>query len=422
MPDYKRKKVKKSLSRKNARAINDEIIMKPEKKRVNSVVPQSDIKVVKGNTLKRKIKTRFILSCVAIISAAAIILSIILPVGIYENIVNITALVGHGKYPMDIVGADTVNSVSNGQYYYILTDTSITAYSNNGKLVFSDDHGFANPILSISDTRAVVYDQGGKLLHVYNLGGKIHTQETNYEIITANISRNGTFAVSTHSDSYTSVVNVYDKNFKQVFTWNSAKDIINNVLVNAKGNRLAVTTLNAVTGQYNSKMHILNFESADPLFTLDLENSIALSLINLGKGISVVSNDKYNFVHWSKFNSNEITAPGEVNLVRKGDSGLLLVFNRANDRSDNSVVLISNSGKKSKEFKINSIITDIQYSKGRVYYINDINVRILDNNGTTLREGTCNYGAERFNVVAPNSIATIDDNTITKIDIQKGEN
>ncbi len=422
MPDYKRKKVKKSLSRKKNRVDSDEIIMKPAKKRANSVIPQDDIKVIKGSSLKRKIKIRFFISVLAIVSAFFILLSFILPVSVYENIVNISALTGYGKYPLDVNGADIIDTVSNGSYYYVLTDTAITAYSNAGKLIFNDYHGLANPVISVSSTRAIVYDQGGKLLYVYNLSGKIYSYTAENEIITANISRNGTFAVSTHSDSYTSVVNIYDKNFKEIYTWNSAKDIINNVLLNSKGNRLAVTSLNAITGQFNSKMYILNFESANPLFTLELENSVALSITNLGKGIAIVSNDKYNFVHWSKFNTNEIKVSGETNLVRKGDTGLLLVINRANDRSDNTVVLVNKSGEKAKEFKINSMISDIQYSKGRVYYINDTNIHILDNDGNVLREGSCNYGVERFNVVAPNSIATIDDNIISRIDIQKGVN
>ena len=121
-------------------------------------------------------------------------------------------------------------------------------------------------------------------------------------------------------------------------------------MVNSNGNKIAVSTLSAVSGQYESKVLILDFESANALYTLDLDKSIVLSLENTGRGFSVITTDKYRFIHWSKFTTNEISASGEINVFRKNSSGVLLVFNRANDRSDNTVILISNKGTKVSEF------------------------------------------------------------------------
>ena len=184
---------------------------------------------------------------------------------------------------------------------------------------------------------------------------------------------------------------------------------------------MSVSTLNASSGEFTSKVMILNFESADPLYSLDLGDSVVLSLMNTGKGLSVVTKDNYRFIHWNKFNTNEIVSSGEINIVRKGDKGMLLVFNRANDRSDNTVILVSNKGVKSKEFSISNLITDIQYNKGRVYYITDTVVNILDNDGKILRYDDCNYGTKKFAIISSNSIATISDTEIVKTDIEKGE-
>ncbi len=422
MPDYKRKKIRKSSSNKKERQqLDNDIVMKPNKK-VKGIVPEQEIKVVRGAKYNRNVRNKFFLSLITFLALIYFIFYLILPVGVYENIVNASALLGQGKYPIDISGNDVINCVSQSQYYYVLSDTSIAAYSNSGKTILNDFHGFSNPILSTSATRAIVYDQGGKTIYVYNLGGLIQKIETKHEIITASISRNGYIAVATHSDSYTSVVTVYDKNFKQIFTWNSAKDIINNVLVNNSGNRLALSTFNASAGQYTSKMMILNFESADPLHTVDLGNSLALSLINSGKGVSVITSDNCKFVHWKKFNTNDVSCSGQINFVRKSDNGLLLVFNRANDRSDNTIVLVSNKGVKTKEFNINNFITDIQYSKGRVYYISDTNINILDSEGNILRYGNCDYGAQKFAVISSNTTAVVTDTKIIKTDIEKGDN
>ncbi len=419
MPDYKRKKFKKS-SKHNKINLKQKTIS--ERKSKVGIVPEKEIKVLRGAKFKRKEKIKITLVAIAFICVFSLILSLSLPVGLYENTVNFVSTLGFGSYPLSTSGSVTLNAVSNGSNYFVLTDTNVSAYSNAGKIIFDELHGFSNPVLTTSDTRALVYDQGGKTAYIYNLSGKINTVDLQHEIITASISRDGDFAIATHSDKYTSVVTVYNNKFKKVFTWNSAKDIINNVLVNSNGNKLAVTTLNAVSGQYETKLSIFNFKSADPLHTLDLKGSLPLSLINTGNGISIIAADKYKFIHWSKFSTNEITVSGEINLLRKSKNGVLLAYNRVNDRSDNTILLISNKGEKISDFKINNNIIDIQYKNGRVYSASDSVVTIFDKNGKTLRYGECVYGTQKIAIISSHSVAAITDSEIIDTDIkQKGE-
>lgn len=422
MPDYKRKKVHKGLRAKRERTVkSNDIIMKSTKHKYKSVVPENDIKIVRGAKLKQKQRVGVLLSVIAITSIICLVLSLVLPVSLYENIVNTFALVGHGSYPLNIYGSTVINAVSNDTHYYVLTDTNISAYTNGGKKIFTEMHGFSNPIICVSDTRALVFDQGGKNAYIYNLSGQIYSVETNDDIITANISRSGTLAIATHSDGYASTVYIYDKSCEQIFTWNSAKDIVNNVLLNSSGSKFAVSTVNAAAGQYVSNVLVQDLESADPLYSLNLDTSVVMALHDTGKGFSIIANDKYKFVSWSKFNTNEIVQTGEINLCRTAKNGTLLVFNRANNRSDNTVVIISNKGVKVSEFKLNGIITDISYSKNRIYYVSDNTVNILDRNGTVLRTELYDYGATKFTVIGSNSLALIADKQIIKTTIEKGE-
>ena len=423
MPDYKRQKFKKSSMPKR-KHINYEnkINMTPKKQSQTGVVPEDNIKVVRGTKYRRKQQTKVLIFAIIFISLVYIILSALLPGGLYENIANYSSLLGHGSFPVSVSGSNVLNTVSNGSYFYVLTDTNITAYANSGKIVFSELHGLSNPVLSVSATRALVYDQGGKSLYLYNLSGKIHDLQTKNEIITASISTNGDFVVATHSDSYTSVVTVYNSNYNEIYAWNSAKELINNVLINPSGNKLAVSTLNVISGQYRSKLMVLDFESADPLHTLDLGTSLALSITNTGKGISIICDNKYKFLQWSKFTTSELVVSGEINSFKNSKSGVLLTVNRANDRSDNTIILISKKGEKTSEFKINSAISDVQYEKGRLYSVCDTTVNILDKNGNILKTGTCNYQTQAIAVLSANSIAAVSDCEIIKINIQEGEN
>lgn len=424
MADYKKKKFKKPLFHKKHKTHSEDKIFMTDKRQKREKFDDfkdEEIKVIRGSKFKRKRQAKIILCVIAFIAITFIVLSALLPGGLYENTVNFIATLGHGTYPTSVSGGSILNVISNDSYFYILSDTNITAYSSGGKIIFDELHGFSNPILSVSSTRALVYDQGGKILYIYNLNGKIHTLTTKKEIITASISNDGDFAVATHSDSYTSVATVYDRDFNEVYTWNSAKEIINNVLVNTSGNKLAVSTFNVISGQYTSKLMILDYESADPLHTLDLGNSLAIKIGNTGSGISVICDNKYKFLHWSDFNTIDINVSGEINSFTNNKHGVMLTVNRANDRSDNTIVLISKKGEKTSEFKISNFITDIQYNKGRVYSLCDTSINIYDKDGNILRSGNANYGTRKIAVISPNSVASIGDSDIYKIDIEEGE-
>ncbi len=416
MPDYKRKKFRRFFGHKKNRIKREKRVENTRRtENTTGVVPEKEIKVVRGTKFKRIRRIKIISAILAVICTACIILSIVLPVGLYENLVNFFALIGPGSYPISVSGSSVMNTLSGGGYYFVLTDTNISAYSNAGKIVFDELHGFANPVITISDTRALIYDQGGTTVYIYNLGGKLHTIETDYEIITASISRDADFAVATHSDRYASVTTVYDKNAKKLFTWNSAKDMITNILVDTKGKKLAVTTLNADSGQFDTKLSVFEIKSGNTVYSTNLEGSIPLSLVNTGSGFSLICNDKYRFCDWASSSSNEVTTSGEINMFRNSKNGLLLVFNRANDRSDNTVILISKKGKKLSEFKINATITDIQYKDNRIYTVSDTTATVYAENGKILMSKDCGYGVVKLAVISSNAIAAVTDDEIIKI-------
>ncbi len=421
MSEYKRKKVKRPLKRKKTHRSVEKPIEMANKNKPTGIVPEEEIKVIRGKKFKRGRIGKIFAIIASVILIVCVVLSFVLPVSLYENLVNWVSLIGNGSYPISISGSEVISSVSNGSYYYILTDTNIAAYSNNGKIIFDELHGFSNPVMSVSETRALVYDQGGKNVYIYNLGGLLHTLETQNDILSASISRNGDFAVSTHSEKFASTVNVYNKNNKKIYSWNSAYDLIVNVLVDTKGKKLALTTLDVSSAQYDNKFLILeiNSDSADPIYTFDLKTSIPYSLANTGKGISLVCNDKYKYISWSDYSTNDIEFSGEINNFKNTKNGFVFTYSLSNNQNDNKVVLISKKGEKISEFNINSSITDIQLSKGRIYFINDSTVTIFDKDGKLLRNGNCNYGVKKFAVLSSNSIAAISDNEITTCDIEK---
>lgn len=426
MADYKRKKVKRSLFRKkNPKHTEKQNPVSKKQKSHNKEVtfdaPKEEIKVIKGSKYRKQRQLKIFICAISFIVLFFLILSAVLPGGLYENTVNFFATIGQGTYPTSVSGSTILDVAENGSHYYVLSDTNITAYSSSGKIIIDELHGFSNPIISVAGTRALVFDQGGKSLYIYNLSGRIHQLDTEAEIINASISEDGQFAVSTHSNSHTSVVTVYDEDFEVIYTFNSAKEIVNNVLVNTDGDMLAVSTFDVISGQYISKVRIFEFDSAKELHTFDVGNSLVIKMGNTGDGISIITDEKYTYLDWSDFSTSSIGVDGEINSFKNNSEGVLLTVNRPNDRSDNTIFLISEDGEKVSNFKISDSITDIEYYDGRVYSLCNTTIKIYDKNGKILRSGACGFGTKNIVVTSSDSVAAITYLEITEIDIEEGE-
>ena len=431
MPDYKKKHVnrlrgapKPKRAKKTAENISQDIEMQPSPARAKRAKAEpakneSPLKVVKGKKLERRRKTRIALSAAAVIIIAVTVLHLVLPVGIAENIGNLTALIGAGGYPVTLESSDTLNTVSRGGYYYVLSDTRLCAYSGGGKEIYSYMHGYENPVLKTSKTRALIFSQGGNEAAVYNLRSKKGTVKSNNEIITAGISDSGVYAVVTRSDKYASVVTAYDKRNKRIYEWSSATDTVNNVAVSPNGKKIAVSLFSAASGKFTSKISVLEFDSASPKYTDVIDGSLVYTLDGFhNSGFSALTENGYIFTEWSGFKKTEYKSDFSPAFLRSGSGGIAAVFNRESDRTDNRVVLFTKKGQVKSEFEFKGIISDIQVFGGHIYCISDTAVYLLSDSGGVLRKAECGFGAVRLAVLGSNTAAVITDNKIEIIKLE----
>ena len=429
MPDYKKKKVNRfgvHTSAKKRRAPakdgHDEIKMSHSRKPIKEETETDRFRVVKGKKLEKKHHIRIAAAVLVFFATVYGILTWLLPVSLPENIGNTVRTFGSGEYPIELSGSETVSSDMRNGYYYTLTDTSLYAFSNGGKQIYKKLHGYSAPVLKTSETRALVFDQGGGSLAVYNLSRKVNSiGDESVHIITAAISRSGVYAVAAKTDNYASTVTVYDRNGKEIYVWNSAKDTVNSIAVSPSGKKLAVSTVNASAGSCVAKVMVFTFDSADPTVSFDISDAPVYSLENLGKGFMVLTSKGGSFVDWSKYRKNDITNESELDMFRRGSGAAVMVFNRSSDKSDNKVILVSQKGEKQTEFDFKGVISDIEYTGGHIYVISDTAVYSYSKKGELLQSGECDYGCKRFAVIGTDKLAVMIDNRITTAVLQKEE-
>ncbi len=425
MADYKRKrrsafrsapKVDKKRMKGNAPSENIKMTSNEEEYK-----PQKNMRVLRGKKLEIKRRLRIAALIAAVLVIVLVGCELFAPAGLFETVSNMTLVIGSGSYPASLESTNTANAVSKGSYYYVLTNNSIIAYSNAGKKIFSYSHGFENPILKTSKTRALVFGQDTNQALIFTLRGLKSTIDTKQKIKNAAIGDDGTYALVTSADNYAAQVSVYKKNNKLVYEWFSSKELVNNVAVAPSGKKIAISTVCSKVGSYDSRLSVLNFKSATPLYEKVYEDTVIYNIdTSFTGGFSVLTANQFDFIKWSNYKTRSYENEYNTAMFRAGSSGMAVVYNRDSDKTDNRIAVFSKSGKLKNEIKFKGIITDFGIKDGNIYCISDTKAYILDKNGKIIRSGECGFGAVRICPIGQNTVAIVTDNTIDKIKLEQG--
>lgn len=425
MPEYKKKNVKRHR-RKIKNAVSDEIVMQKSNNRIKedkisdeSQKPssrQKKINIIRGNKIKRRQRRFFTIVACGLIALIFVVVSFITPTGIVESISNFSTSLKFGNdYPVKLSGGTLISARPQGNHLFLVSTTNFECYNNNGKNIFSYQHGYQSPIASISDARILLYDQSGKNYSIYNLSHEIVSTQTDNEILCANISRNGSYAIATLSDSYSSQVSVFNNKNENIFTWFCSDYIINSVVLSPNGKTLAVSAFSATDGAFVSKVYILKFDSATPKSEYNYDGLI-LGLNSSGtKGFTCVLENSVDFMTWRKGKCNTFSTEDNILLSTNYKANTLIVSGRLANKNENNVTVFNAQGKQKHSFVFNGIIDAIQYKGTNVYILSENNIYHYSLNGEFIDKDSCEFGSKFILPVSQKEVAAITDSVIQKI-------
>lgn len=431
MAEYKKKTAKKRTTKKVTRQTpkktvrdrNDDIVMRPVTKRThtdpqkNSKQTKSEngFRVVLGTKFLEQKKRILIFSIVFILLLAVVIFSALTPTGPFEFFQNKLLSLGNGSYPATISGNELLNANSADSLTYTLTDTHAEIYNKSGKELFSRQHEFNSPSLSVSSQRALIYDRGGKQLYVYNHSDVVHDIKLKNNIYCAAIGRNGSFAVATKSTGYASQVTVYNKNAKTKFIWYSSDELINAVTLSNNGRRIAVSTVDVVGGHYKSKVYVFKFSSANPIYTLEYDDVVySLETVSSSRFV-VITNSSVDYVKWNKGDKLQIENKYSLNVFRHGVGSVCAVVTGNN--SSNNILVLNKRGEQLASFDFDGPVSDITVYKKTIFILSDCYLFSFDFEGKELSpmKNLSSYG--RIFALDKNSVVALGNFGLDKINI-----
>lgn len=418
MPDYKKKNHKHSSKIKRSQRVSKEIKMRRKSDEFEEKPEQSKgkLRVVKGNKKRKQAISRGIFALVAVVGVSIALLNFLLPTGIGDFVTNSKYAFSAGEFPVELSGNDTLFSNKQGNLFYTLTDSNLEITSISGKKVLSSPHGFSKPVMRTSPTRAIVYEQGSTGLKLFDVDKPMLSKDFEDNIIAANLSRSGAYAVATTSKNFASKVTVFSKKSKMLFEWNSSVEIISDVALSPNGKQLAVAVFNGDNGKYVSKIYFFEYDSATPVHTVEYSGKLIYSLetqVNLG--VFALFEGGMDFVSWNKFAKKEFATDYNLRMYRATSRLCVLANSRSSDKKDTKFAAFSSSGSKKFEFEWKESITDFSILGDKILILSDTSVYLVDKNGNILKKGNAGFGGVSVQAVSTEKAVVITDNSILSV-------
>jgi hypothetical protein len=158
----------------------------------------------------------------------------------------------------------------------VLTDTSFIIYSKNGDKIDTRPHGINNPTAVFGGNKALIFDRGGKSFKVESRSAEEFSGNADYNITSASMASNGSFAVVTEADSYLSEVKIYSNSNTKIFKWDCVGGRI--IATALSGNNFAAVVVGVRDGNMFSDIYIYDISSNKPKVIKKYDDTLLYSI------------------------------------------------------------------------------------------------------------------------------------------------
>jgi WD40 repeat protein len=287
------------------------------------------------------------------------------------------------KFPIKIDGTSVQSAGLMGSNIALLTDTCFKIYSQNGNELVNHQHGYSNPAMVVTNKKAVIFDRGGKALIVYSRFKNEFDIKPEYAIVTADMNERGNLAIVTGTRGYIAELDVYDKNYNNIFKWYSAENYVVDVSISPDGQKAAVALINAENGDVKSSIYVFEFDKNEPLakntykgtsfFSVKWQNNDALTAIGDDKTLFFNGNGKQTKEY--NYNGRELRAYSD-----KFNNNIVLILSRYGLGRQSEMIELNSTGTQISNATLDTSAKCVDVDNNGIAVLSGNKVMLFDNN------------------------------------------
>ena len=273
-----------------------------------------------------------------------------------------------GDFPYTLDSSDKVSVQKQGSRLAVLTSSSVSVLDpGDANVEFTAVHGYANPIMKVSDSYLVTFDQGGKKLRLDYSGENLYEINSKTSVLCADVADNGNVAYATTSEEKRSDVYILSKTQDEKLKYSVSYGFVTNIAVSDNGKKVAFLAMNSQDAKLMSKLYLMNAGDSEPYAEFDISGSTILDIEFDSNKLFVIGNDFLSVVSGDDMKS--VIKQGSMNTVcfdYMPGGELVLAYNTYNNSTSNSIVRVGSSGSVKSTISVDGTIKDISCSSSEV--------------------------------------------------------
>ncbi len=313
------------------------------------------------------------------------------PTGVIEWLQSYFATLGGGSFPAPVSGSQVSSIGLRGAQPAVLTDTSLFFWNQSGKEIYCRQHGYSNPVLAVSESRLLVFGRGDTTFRIENPDRTLLTGNTENAIVSGTIAENGSFGLVTESNGYASQLELYSKSGQIRYRWYSSEKKLSTMDLNSTGDAAAVIGMDAVSGNLQSRLYVLDTSNANeqPIFEEAFSDCLVFSAsFKTRDELTLLADNQLISCHLGNGRTESFSFGRDVLKAfdDSSPSGTVLCLSVNNDTLDNRIVSFDSQGRKIDEFSVDEKVVSVAQSRRNVYVLTDKLLYLYNAAGKLLKQ------------------------------------
>lgn len=245
------------------------------------------------NKYREKVKRRrsTIRLIIFVVMSAAVIIVIINWKKILAPFKDFGSKLSEGGFPVNLTSSAGYRLGEMGECFYLLTDTYLHIYNEDGAMLLDKQHGFQSPKSSSNEKRTLVYDTNGKGMKLYSRNSEVFSKTFEDSIVFSAIGTDERSAVVTTSPRFANYLYVLNSEGKQIFRWASPNEKIMQVCFGDGDKKIYASVVGEKDGELSSS--VLRFDISEKteseLWRTPIGSNVSYSLESCSDGVYAVT-------------------------------------------------------------------------------------------------------------------------------------
>ncbi len=272
------------------------------------------------------------------------------------------------------------------------SDTRFMTVNNYGRTIYSIQQNYTSPVLvtAADCDLSLVYNLGATSFSINTLDSTIYTSEAPDDILVADISKSGTYALVTQKDGYLSKLYVYSKDHEQIYAYSFADYYITSVSLDSSGDRAVLSGFSAHEGSQISAVYLLDFDEEQPVVFQEFNDNAVYYVDHLNDKFACIigENSAYTLnLRTKQFNTFDYSGKSLTAFTVNTDTNTFAIsLSRSGDGRKCDILNFTSSGKLKSTISTELNISSISTYKNRVAVLSDDIVYLYSKDGNLISQ------------------------------------